>query len=129
MLVLLAAQLSSLSMAATGRRGRNVPLVYILKLYSSNSLHAVCASRFPAQSIMHARFLQCHPNPPNNSQTLLLVLTEGLSGDRTFTVHLCFFCPSFRMHVYFLSIFRIQNFQHSEIVHLFSMCIFIQFSE
>ena len=30
--------------------------------------------------------------------------------------------------MYFQSIFRIQNFQHSESVHLFSMCIFSQIS-
>ena len=43
-------------------------------------------------------------------------------------LHLCWNRPSFRMHAYFQSIFRIQNFQHSEIVHLFSMCIFSQIS-
>ena len=32
------------------------------------------------------------------------------------------------MYVYFQSVFRIQNFQHSESVHLFSMCIFSQIS-
>eukprot|EP01048_Picozoa_sp_COSAG05_P001531 COSAG05_NODE_52_length_23775_cov_49.471110_6_plen_51_part_00 len=33
------------------------------------------------------------------------------------------------MHLYFQSIFRIQNFQHSECVISEYMCIFSQFSE
>ena len=36
-------------------------------------------------------------------------------------------CPPscFRMYVYFQSVFRIQNFKHSESVHLFSTCMCI----
>ena len=37
----------------------------------------------------------------------VIVIVIGLSGNRSFSVHLCFFCPSFRIYVYFQSVFSI----------------------
>ena len=59
---------------------------------------------------------------PFQGIVLLLSIFAGI-------VHLCWNRPSFRMHVYFQSIFRIQNFQHSESSIFEYMCIFSQFSE
>ena len=107
-------------------------------IYSSYTLATHCTPCAPHafllnQSCMHASYsaTQTHLITAKHYYSYLQRAFQGivlLLSIFAFSVHLYFYCPSFRMHVYFQSIFRIQNFQHSESVHLFSMCIFSQIS-